>query len=495
MASLCKKALPFFSKDLTWIPGNGEKILIWEDSIMGQPPLILDSELSEFKRHLDEKGKKTLADISSWRPDESRGWLGWSLPDCPARLESAQHQFLSLLQGKAPIALSLLDSRGWGDQAGVYSVAAGYRVIKAVPHVPPDPAIWKSIWSVKSLPKVDHFSWLLAHDSVLTMDVLKRKGWEGPSRCSLCLKNEETLNHLFLECSYAKEVWKIATSPWKPKFPVNIPSLFGTWANLSPFSSHKKDKLACAWLTLPRFIFWKIWLERNSRIFRGISYTPLQVVIKIKSLLGDFLRFQPWQQIHPPLEPLEDSWITSLNPGLLGKLPDLPPPQLASWELRKESEEFRNWRKGLNRNSLFFDGASKGNPGEAGGGGVLLGPDENLIIKYSWGMGTNTNNLAEALALWQGLLLAQAEGIRDLNVYGDSRIIIQAINNRSRSSNLQLNQILQRIIRFLPNFTHLEFYHILRKLNSEADLAANEATLLSKGSLLINYEQSYMLLP
>jgi len=338
------------------------------------------------------------------------------------------------------VALNNLDCRGWGSQVGVYSVAAGYRVLKAIPFVPPNPDVWKSIWSVKSLPKVDHFSWLLAHNSALTAEVLRKKGWEGPSQCSFCLKEEETSLHLFFECPFAKEVWRLATTPWTPNPSLaDIPSLLCYWFHSSPFTSHQKDKLACAWLTLPKFIFWKLWLERNNCLFRGISSPPLQVVTKIKSLLGDFLRFQPWQHLNSPLQPLEEGWIISFNPGLLNSLPpSLDSQQLAVWEIRKEPEDFRDWRKTLNRNSLFFDGALKGNPGEAGGGGVLLDPADNRILKYSWGIGIDTNNNAEALALWQGLHQAKVMGIRDISIFGDSRIIIQALTHHSSPSNIWL---------------------------------------------------------
>ena len=165
------------------------------------------------------------------------------------------------------------------------------------------------------------------------------------------------------------------------------------------------------------------------------------------------------------------------------------------WELRKEPGEFKDWRKKLKRNSLFFDGASKGNPGEAGGGGVLYDPKDNLLLKYSWGLGTETNNKAEALALWQGLIQAKNMGINDLIVFGDSRIIIQALNQSSRISNLQLRQTLNPIQRTILTFKQVEIYRILRKLNSAADTAANDRVLLSKGGLLTNHGKTVLVLP
>ena len=41
--------------------------------------------------------------------------------------------------------------------------------------------------------------------------------------------------------------------------------------------------------------------------------------------------------------------------------------------------------------------------GVVGGGGILLNPDEILELSYSLGIGEDTNNIAEALALWKGL--------------------------------------------------------------------------------------------
>ena len=51
----------------------------------------------------------------------------------------------------------------------------------------------------------------------------------------------------------------------------------------------------------------------------------------------------------------------------------------------------------------MVDGASKGKPGKAGGGGVLFDPDGNLIMFFAWELGQLSNNSVEYLALWQGL--------------------------------------------------------------------------------------------
>ena len=75
------------------------------------------------------------------------------------------------------------------------------------------------------------------------------------------------------------------------------------------------------------------------------------------------------------------------------------------WEIRLSSKDFSNWLRDKNSYALLFDGASKGNPGVAGAGGILLDPGGQIEQTFAWGLGTQTNNEAEWLALLQGLQL------------------------------------------------------------------------------------------
>jgi ribonuclease HI len=68
-----------------------------------------------------------------------------------------------------------------------------------------------------------------------------------------------------------------------------------------------------------------------------------------------------------------------------------------------EPEQFKQWRKNTNIHSLFFDGASKGNPGAAGGGGIILNPEEVVVLEYSWGIGEESNNIVRIFGSLEGL--------------------------------------------------------------------------------------------
>jgi hypothetical protein len=79
----------------------------------------------------------------------------------------------------------------------------GYKLAKENSYASPNPTLWKEVWRHKSIPKINMFIWTLVHNAILTGDNLKRKGWEGPTRCPFCISNEETMAHILLNCSFA----------------------------------------------------------------------------------------------------------------------------------------------------------------------------------------------------------------------------------------------------------------------------------------------------
>lgn len=52
----------------------------------------------------------------------------------------------------------------------------------------------------------------------------------------------------------------------------------------------------------------------------------------------------------------------------------------STWKLRLKEEEFANWLSKCNRFRLFFDGASKSNPGQASAGGLICNANGERIL-------------------------------------------------------------------------------------------------------------------
>ena len=115
------------------------------------------------------------------------------------------------------------------------------------------------------------------------------------------------------------------------------------------------------------------------------------------------------------------------------------------WEIRKNNNDFKVWLRERNSYALFFDGASKGNPGLAGDGGVFMSANGTVLSRYSWGLGTESNNIAEFCGLLQGLKTAISKGIVKLTVFGDSHLLIQAVTRKKHPTHIKLAQIYQKI--------------------------------------------------
>jgi hypothetical protein len=338
--TLCRKVIDQFTSHLTWVPGNGKQIKIWEDSILGDPPMKLNQNFQRLKAWMDEQNLRTLFDISAWGIERHKQWQGWAVSNLPLDLESDWGSFKLSLQGKAPLRKRARDKRGWGKEAKPYSTSLGYSTLLSLPHVPPNPAIWKSIWNIKTIPKIDLFLWTLGHDSIQTGENLQKKGWAGPFRCPLCHQAEETSTHLLLLCTFSKEVWTmVAGLQFTLPLPQDIPSLLLDWPTLSPFQQQKQSMASRLWQALPRFILWGLWLERNSRIFREKERKAPQVTARIRSLFSEWASTQTPPTQSRKMDEQEEHWCDQFQ--LPKEIGDKAPPTIqAHWELRKGTDDF-----------------------------------------------------------------------------------------------------------------------------------------------------------
>jgi ribonuclease HI len=96
-------------------------------------------------------------------------------------------------------------------------------------------------------------------------------------------------------------------------------------------------------------------------------------------------------------------------------------------------------------------------------------------VNYVWGLGSISNNLAEAYSLWCGLNIAKETRIKALTVLGDSLLIVRAINEQRCPSRNKLNAILKSIVRTTKKFSQIRFVCIKRALNVEVDIWAKLA--------------------
>eukprot|EP00253_Pinus_taeda_P018975 PITA_18975 len=172
-----------------------------------------------------------------------------------------------------------------------------------------------------------------------------------------------------------------------------------------------------------------------------------------------------------------------------------PPPPLNQWKIRLNTEDLDELCKIKARKTLFFDGAAKGNPGNSGAGGVIKNADGRIESRYAWGVGFNSSIQAEALALLQGLKMLTYLDIKDAIIFGDSQTIIKLMVDKTTPSDVRLARLISRIRILINTFQNLEFLHVKRENNKEADAEANKAVLLPPGTLLRDGEESWDFIP
>ena len=94
--------------------------------------------------------------------------------------------------------------------------------------------------------------------------------------------------------------------------------------------------------------------------------------------------------------------------------------------------------------------------------------------------------MVEAYGLWKGLKQLQKKGVDEVMVFGDSRLIIQALNGGRRGKNERIERMTNRIRSVVKMFRKIEFFHILRELNVLADIAAKKSIAVGLNDLIVN---------
>jgi ribonuclease HI len=121
------------------------------------------------------------------------------------------------------------------------------------------------------------------------------------------------------------------------------------------------------------------------------------------------------------------------------------------------------------------DGGARGNPGPAGFGAVIEGPDGQVAARLSRYLGKQTNNYAEYSGLLAVLEWALENGVKRLKVVADSELMVNQMKGLYKVSSPTLRPLWQEAKRRTVMLKGFEIGHTLRGGNREADRLANAA--------------------
>ncbi len=140
----------------------------------------------------------------------------------------------------------------------------------------------------------------------------------------------------------------------------------------------------------------------------------------------------------------------------------------------KEAEEARVAERPV-RTRLFTDGAARGNPGPAGAGAVIINANGHIVAKVGKYLGETTNNVAEYTGLILGLKRAKAMGLRELEVFADSELVVKQLNGEYQVKADHLRPLFEEARALLKGFPEIDIRYIPREQNTQADEMSNRA--------------------
>ena len=124
---------------------------------------------------------------------------------------------------------------------------------------------------------------------------------------------------------------------------------------------------------------------------------------------------------------------------------------------------------------VHVDGGARGNPGPAAIAAVVSKPDGEVLEERHETIGPATNNVAEYRALLLGVERAAELGARDVELVGDSELVVRQVRGEYKVKDSALRKLNERVREGLDQFDSWKITHVRREDNAGADRLVNEA--------------------
>ena len=127
------------------------------------------------------------------------------------------------------------------------------------------------------------------------------------------------------------------------------------------------------------------------------------------------------------------------------------------------------------RYRIYCDGASRGNPGEAAAGVVIVDAYGAIAGRIALRLGVLTNNQAEYHAVLAGMRLADQLRPSAIEFRLDSELAVRQLSGAWKIRNAGLRDLADRVHAAAPARVPVSFVHVTRSENTLADRLANWA--------------------
>ncbi|CAL1361413.1 unnamed protein product [Linum trigynum] len=383
------KAADLLKQGCAWNISNGKRTKFWNDLWVLQVPLkeLATSALPEAAE--EARVADFVREDGSWRMEMFSGLLP---PDVCIKITSVAVDNLSQNE----------DSLFWAPSAdGRFSTKSAYALL-AKHDQQADDAIWRTIWRLPVPERVRGFCWLAVQGRIATNALgFQRKVVTSPC-CMRCTGHPETVLHIVRDCAPALFFWSRLVPQQKQHEFFNADH--DAWFRSNLFSKESTSS-GISWPGFFSMVIWLLWKNRTTVAFKGVS-----AALSAPSLMHSILtKSKLWN----------DSWHA---------------PELFINHKKQQSDRVVaaiGWKPPTEGWVLVnTDGASNGNPGPAGAGGIIRDSLGNWLGDFVANVGTTSADLAELWAILYGLQLAWQLSFRVVRLESGSQLAIQLIQER-----------------------------------------------------------------
>ncbi|KAL2227910.1 UNVERIFIED_CONTAM: putative ribonuclease H protein [Sesamum indicum] len=304
------------------------------------------------------------------------------------------------------------------------------------------------------------FMWRLINDKLPVDEKLQKKGIQLASKCS-CYNHVESLQHVFIEGNGIRCVWEHFAKKFNMHLPNtdNIVLLLNYWRISALGQNHIR-------MIVPMLILWFGWLERNDVKHRNKNFNSERIKWKVHQHIVTTFKSKTTKRIN-----WKGDRFVAKSMGLELGSQYKPKIKIVKW-----TKPELGWIK------INTDGASKGNPGRAGAGGIARDEEGAVILAFYEVLGETNNTFAEVFALFKALQLCQTENIPRIWIEVDANCILHLVQ-QSEKAHWPLKHMLTHI-RLMLKKVEYKITHIYREGNKAADYLANLACSTNSSKLL-----------
>ncbi|XP_016743109.2 uncharacterized protein [Gossypium hirsutum] len=359
---------------LGWRVGTGENISIWQDRWV---PQLVGNKINTQPIH------GSVQTVSQQIDQENRIWKEELISSLFSDEEVEAIKCIPLSKTRCD------DCQVWqGEKTGQYIVRNGYKELMSqsdTTEISEDiQMVFKKLWPLSIPAKIKITMWRALRGFLQTGQVLFNRRIRNSAICSRCNLGSESLLHVVADCNNVKEIWDGIGISWDSN--LNLETFWHWFIHLV---QHKAERI---WEKVVIAI-WAIWWAHNKQVMEGISTTRQSTIAKILCMVEE---------------------LKVLNE----KLPVIKAVGSDCWRPPQEP-----WVK------LNFDAAYKTQTNKSCSGFIMRDGRGKVMGSGVTHHGNVSDAfMAEAVACFQGLLFAKETGFTTVEVEGDSRTVIEKIN-------------------------------------------------------------------